>query len=71
MRTSHLSFLSALLGTCLFTFAGILPAQAKEAVPQGIYEISSAVDTDFVLDVKHCSVDDTTFRIFSFIIPWM
>ena len=62
MRTSHLSFLSALLGTCLFTFAGILPAQAKEAVPQGIYEISSAVDTDFVLDVKHCSVDDTDFQ---------
>lgn len=31
-------------------------------VPQGIYEIASAADTDFILDVKHCTVQDTDSR---------
>lgn len=29
------------------------------SVPQGIYEIASAADPDFILDVKHCTVQDT------------
>ncbi|MDO4321647.1 MAG: L,D-transpeptidase family protein [Lachnospiraceae bacterium] len=28
-------------------------------VPQGLYEIASAADPDFILDVKHCTIQDT------------
>lgn len=30
--------------------------------PQGIYEIASAADPDFVLDIKHCTVQDSDSR---------
>ncbi len=47
-------------------FASAFPSAASARgnvaiadVPQGIYEIASAADPDFILDVKHCTVQDT------------
>lgn len=39
-----------------------VPASSRVSiadVPQGLYEIASAADPGFVLDVKHCTVQDT------------
>lgn len=59
MKKSHFSFLLALCSTFLLAPGAALNTQAKAEIDQGIYEISSAVSTDFVLDVKHCTFHDT------------
>lgn len=59
MKKSHFSFLLALCCTCLSAPGTALNTKADTLISQGIYEISSALDTDFVLDIKHCTVSDT------------
>ena len=59
MKKFHFSFLLALCCTCLSAPGAPLHTQAETEAGQGIYEISSALNTDFVLDVKHCTVSET------------
>lgn len=62
MKTRHLSYymLTALSACALLcTAPASLQTDAKEALSQGIYEIKSAADTDYVLDIRYCTFTET------------
>lgn len=55
MKKSNFPLAAMFFSSLLLAFGSPEHTEAKAEIPQGIYEISSAVNTNFVLDVRYCT----------------